>query len=540
MYKIILVDDEILIRDAISSIIQWEELGFEFMGSFSDGKEAITFINEHKPDLILADIFMPYVDGIELSKFIYETYPQIKVIIISGYDEFAYAKQAVRYQVLEYLLKPITAAELSKVLLEVKESFDKEALKDRNVRKIRQLYSRNLPVLRGRFLNGLLSRSYVSPNLATKLSEYELQLNGSYFCTAMIEGDDFTPFTSQTGDPDIELAQFAIFNVAEEFIKSRSMGEAFQNVSNQTILLFSANSEAELSTFLGEICNGIKSAIFQFMHLECSIFVGRTVRTLQKLPLSYANAIALMEYKFRLGGNRIFYGKDFPEKLPDITVNWMEWSEKIVFAIKSNNKQSLDLMVEQFIAELRDACFSKPRILIYIQNVILSIMNALDSVGLADEEAFSLEWDLLNTIHTQNHLSKIENLIKGFCSHIIDTVYDQRDNYAKKQSLLALDYIDKNYGDSSLSLNAVCSYLVMSASYFSSIFKNFTGETFVESLTKKRIEKAKELLEMASLKSYEIANEVGYSDPHYFSIAFKKQTGLTPTEYAKSKKPSIH
>lgn len=168
-----------------------------------------------------------------------------------------------------------------------------------------------------------------------------------------------------------------------------------------------------------------------------------------------------------------------------------------------------------------------------MQNAILSIMNSLDTTSINESMIFTEERELLNTIYNKEQLSDIAEDLVLFCVDIARNMKDQKDSYCKKQAILALDYIDKNYGDADVSLNTVCSYLAMSTSYFSSIFKAYTGETFIEALTKKRIERAKLLLENTAKKAYEIADEVGYSDPHYFSSTFKKMTGMTPTEYAK-------
>ena len=157
MYKVLLVDDETLIREAISENIQWEEIGFSFMGACENGKQAMEAIEKEQPDLLLTDINMPFVDGMELTKFVYENYPDTKVIIISGFDEFEYAKNAVKYQVLEYILKPITPMEFTETLLRVKKMFDERKESQRDMKKIRSAYVSNLPMVQGRYLHNLLN-----------------------------------------------------------------------------------------------------------------------------------------------------------------------------------------------------------------------------------------------------------------------------------------------------------------------------------------------------------------------------------------------
>ena len=156
MYKVLLVDDEALTREAISENIPWGKLGFELVASCENGRDAMEVIRQKKPDLVLTDICMPYVDGIELAKYIFENCPDTKTIIISGYDEFEYAKQAVRYQVMEYILKPITPSELTEVLLKAKARLDEARTERTTLKKLKGAYQSNRPLLRGRFLNSCL------------------------------------------------------------------------------------------------------------------------------------------------------------------------------------------------------------------------------------------------------------------------------------------------------------------------------------------------------------------------------------------------
>lgn len=536
MYKILLVDDEMPIRDAIGKIIKWNELGYELMGTCKDGKEAISMIEEARPDLVITDICMPYVNGIELSKYIYENDPTIKVIVLSGYDEFEYAKQAVKYQVLEYVLKPVTAAEFTETLLKVKETLDKEAAKNINIDRIRSAYANNLPVLRGRFLNSIITSASDSSKIGSSIEEYHLNLSGPYFCCAIIDGDDFSLFSTQE-DVGTTLGEFAILNVSEEIMRKHNGGEAFQNQSNQTVLIFSYETSAGLAALTDAVAYEIRSFIADFLKVTVSIGIGKKVHTLHKLPLSYQNALALLEYRFLLGGDRILHSDEYLGKTPEFTINRSEWIDKIIFAIKSDDRKELAVLVCSFIQAIRDALLPKNRIFIIIQNLILSVMNLLESTGIQSSNIAETEKDLLTLIYSQQQLSDIERLLLDFCCQAADAMYSEKEGYGKKQAMLALDYIDKNYGDSDITLNTICSYLSISTSYFSMIFKNCTEETFIESLTKKRIESAKNLIENTSMKTYEISNAVGFSDPHYFSITFKKHTGLTPTEYAKSKRP---
>lgn len=536
MYSVLLVDDEVLIREAIRENIKWKELGFELIGACEDGREAMEAIRKTPPDLLLTDIYMPYVDGIELTKFVYENYPGTKVVIISGYDEFEYAKQAVKYQVVEYVLKPVTAMELSEILTKIAKELNEEHEKSQNLKKIRGAYISNLPLLKGRFLNSLLQGRRLTEEIRQKLEEYQVKLEGNYFTTLKIEGDDLSAFTLKYPEEKNDLALFAIFNITEEIVNSYGNGVAFQDVEDKTVIILSESTEEALDKKTVLLCEKIRQAISHFLKLEVTIGVGNTVSSISRLPEAYAGTRTALEYRFLAGGGQILFAKDFRDIQKAGSVNINEWSDRIVLAVKANHELEIKKEVSGFIGILRASYVPKNRSVIYVQNIIMSVMNKLDEAGLGSDQLYAEENELLNKIYGEPHLSGIEELLQKFCQKAARTLSDERESYCRRQAMLAVDYIEKNYKDPKISLNSVCTYLAMSTSYFSSVFKNCTGETFIEALTKKRVEKAKNLLENTAMKTYEIAEEVGYSDAHYFSSIFKKLTGMTPTEYAKEKR----
>lgn len=536
VYKVLLVDDEALIREAISENTKWEELGYELIGTCKNGREAIAKMEQDPADLLLTDICMPYVDGIELTKYTYEHFRETKVVIISGYDDFEYAQTAVKYQVMDYILKPITATELAETLTTIKEKLDKERFQKSDIQKIKGAYIRNLPILKGRFLNSLLAGNLSAEEVRERLKDYKLNLKGSRFVTALVAGDDLEPFLQQSEEFKTDLAYFAIYNIADEIMNFYQCGITFQDGDEKTVLLFAGDENLE-DTVLA-VSEEIQECLKKFLKIESTISVGRVVENILEVSSSFHDSKKAMEFKFLLGGNQIIYAKDLVEKKENLIENMGRLVDNVVEAIRSGRENEVRQQVSLFIQALKNAYLTRSRSVFYIQNLILSIVNELDVGNLAEGEVIKKEKDFLNEVYTSEHLSEIEEKLKEFCLEMADSFRDEKSNYCKRQALRALEYIEKNYGDSEVSLNSVCSYLAMSTSYFSSIFKNYTGETFIEALTKKRMEKAKALLLSSSKKTYEIAEEVGYADPHYFSSTFKKFTGMTPTEYSRKERMS--
>ena len=534
MYKVLLVDDETLIREAISENIQWEEMGFSFMGACENGKQAIEAIEKEQPDLLLTDINMPFVDGMELTKFVYENYPDTKVIIISGFDEFEYAKNAVKYQVLEYILKPITPMEFSETLLRVKKMFDERKESRQDMKKIRSAYVSNLPMVQGRYLHNLLNGTVDYSKLQDKQEELRLNLDANCYNTALVEGDNLEPFTSQYANVKDELALFAIYNITAELIASENCGIAFQGIDEKTAILFMGDEEEMLKLKIKQILPKIHQAIEEFLQIQVTIAVGKTVSRLEELPDSFAKTKSALEYKFMLGGNQTIEAEEYEEIRNSAKhVDIFEWASQIATTIRTNKIEEIAQRTEQFIEQVKTSYVNKNRSFVYVQNLVLSVINLLELPEELEEEIYGQERNFMKQIYECENLDEIELRLRGTFRYICNLMSNQRDSYGKRQAMMALEYIEKNYADSTVSLNSVCTALAMSTSYFSSIFKNYTGETFIESLTKKRMEKAKILLEQGNLKTYEIAEAVGYSDAHYFSVAFKKMVGKTPTEYAR-------
>lgn len=534
MYKVLLVDDEALIREAISENIKWEEIGFTLSGVCENGRQAMEAIALDQPDLLLTDINMPFVDGMELTKFVYENYPDMKVIIISGFDEFEYAKNAVKYQVLEYILKPITPMEFSETLLRAKKLLDEKQESRRDMKKIRNAYVSNLPALQGRYLQRLLNGSADYSLVEEKQEELRLQLKAGCYNTALVEGDSLEPFTSQYANVKDELALFAIYNITAEIVHGKNCGIVFQSIDGKTVILFMGEEKEALKRKIKEAVQEVRGAIEEFLQIQVTVAVGKNVSCLKELPDSFTKTKSALEYKFMLGGNQTIEAEEYEAirnsaKFMDI----FAWASGIATAIRTNKTEEISQKTEDFIGQIKKNYVNKHRSFVYVQNLVLSVINLLELQEEMEEEIFRKERTFVNEIYTCDNLDEIEKRMVETFQFIACVMSNQRDSFCRRQAMQALEYIEKNYADSSISLNSVCTALAMSTSYFSSVFKNYTGETFVEALTKKRMEKAKKLLEQHCMKTYEIAEAVGYSDPHYFSAAFKKVTGKTPTEYAK-------
>lgn len=538
MYKILLVDDEILVRDAIRENIDWGKLDCELIGDCENGKQAVEFVKTHEVDIVLTDILMPYMDGMELSHFLHDNYPDILIVIFSGFGEFEYAKKAIQYNVSEYMLKPVTAMELTKVIENMKEKLDsrkKEQRKMESLTQVSQDYHKNVNVIRSKALDCLVKCTREVQVSLDELERMGITFQAASYRVAVFDIDTYSEMYQMDMDKQQEsaLMAFVLFNVGDEIVVREKAGVVYQEGNNRVCIIFAGNRTKEFSESIHRICHEIQKKVKEVIGLETSIGIGSWVRSPYELIYSYRLAAKAIDYRYLLGGNLLF---DMEEKKTDNSIFLINDLETLTEAIKSGDRRLMEETLGQIETEIKSALVEKSYACIYLQQVIRAIGNTCQSLSEEPEKIIAQRETLLKAVTEQRMFSQAAALVEKYAQEVFDELQELNSSSGQRQGMLAMDYIQKNYMNPGLSLNSICSYLNISTSYFSTIFKEMTGETFIEVLTKVRMEKAKELLENTTMKNYEIAEKVGFSDPHYFGISFKKITGKTPTEYAREKR----
>ena len=538
MYKILLVDDEILVRDAIRENIDWGKLDCELIGDCENGKQAVEFVKTHEVDIVLADILMPYMDGMELSHFLHDNYPDVLIVIFSGFGEFEYAKKAIQYNVSEYMLKPVTAMELTKVIENMKEKLDsrkKEQRKMESLTQVSQDYHKNANVIRSKALDCLVKCTREVQVSLDELERMGITFQAASYRVAVFDIDTYSEMYQMDMDKQQEsaLMAFVLFNVGDEIVVQEKAGVVYQEGNNRVCIIFAGNRTKEFSENIHRICHEIQKKVKEVIGLETSIGIGSWVRSPYELIYSYRLAAKAIDYRYLLGGNLLF---DMEEKKTDNSIFLINDLETLTEAIKSGDRRLMEETLGQIETEIKSALVEKSYACIYLQQVIRAIGNTCQSLSEEPEKIIAQREALLKAVTEQRMFSQAAALVEKYAQEVFDELQELNSSSGQRQGMLAMDYIQKNYMDPGLSLNSICSYLNISTSYFSTIFKEMTGETFIEVLTRVRMEKAKELLENTTMKNYEIAEKVGFSDPHYFGISFKKITGKTPTEYAREKR----
>ncbi|MDE6386969.1 MAG: response regulator [Lachnospiraceae bacterium] len=534
MLKVFLVEDESIVREGLRDNIPWQQWGYQFIGEASDGEMALPLIQKLKPDVLLTDIKMPFMDGLSLSRIVHQEFPDMKIIIISGYDDFEYARQAIAVGVEQYLLKPITRATLQKVLEELKTKIETER-EQRNYQEKYQNETRAYEQFsRTNFFVKVFEGRMAVQDIYEEAAKLSLKINAPCYNLLM-----FT-LTEKRAEENGGFESEGFARKREEllryFVRYPEHLVFRWNVNTYGVLIKGSPEQMKDLTVrclenLERIC---KPAEEDF---EWYAAVGEPVERLSMLAECYGKVNHLFAYRFLTPSVHIFTSEvadnymplESSGKIGDIDYAKVE-PELIKDFLQQGSHDEIAEFVDSWLLSLQEALKSRLFQNYLVFHVHFVVMAYVESIGY-DKKQFL---ELLGEDQIQEVNLGIEELSQYICRILekaIELRNQESDNQGRKALKKALEYIEENYTQETLSLNTVAGEVGVSANYFSAIFSQAMDVTFVEYVTQKRMERAKKLLRQTEKHSGDIALEVGYKDPHYFSFVFKKTQGCTPREY---------
>lgn len=542
MYKLILAEDEEDVREGIIAQIDWEKYGFEVVEQAENGREAADAIDRLLPDVVVTDIQMPFMNGLQLAEWIRSRHPNTKIIILTGYDEFEYAQKAIKLQIDEYILKPFSSQELIDVLLKVRAAIETEIAEKENVFVLSEHYRKSLPVLREQFLSSLVSRRLRSAEIAEKSAEYGINLSGELFQSSVISIDYIRPDRSfgvsevrpvslrDTGDRNLQL--FAVLNIAEEICQKHSFGKVFIHRDDVVLLSVSQGTdESEITGRTFAILEEIRQNVQRFLKLTVTAGAGTVCRMPSMLFNSFGDALQALDYRLILGNNRVIWIEDVESRSSQMLAYDELTQQSLIRTIKLGTVQELREVVDELFGGLDTAQVSTQDYQIFLLEIITSILRVAKESGSETNDFIGSGISSLTELNKFNNMGDAKQWIITVCSRLMDTIASERQSSYKQLIDQAKDYIRAHYEESDISIGKVCQHLHISTGYFSSIFKKEMKMTFVSYLLQIRLEAAKEMLRSTELKAFEIAERIGFADPNYFSFCFRKKYGQSPKEY---------
>ena len=545
MLKIFLAEDEVVVRETIKRMIPWEELGFELVGEAADGEMALPLLIRQQPDLLITDIKMPFMDGLTLARLAKKEIPGLKVVILSGYDDFNYAKQAIGIGVEDYLLKPITKNALIERLSEIRSRYEHEKTQKEYYEKFQremQAYEKNSS---RDFFEALVGGSMDMMEVYKRAEKLGLDIVAEAYNVLIFTMNCDEDFSGQRDEYSSWEAES--LELLENFFAGHSSAMLFRsNIFSYGVLLKGQRETIEENT--RECVDEIRKILSrQDGRREWFLAVGQSVERLSQIQKSYHTASRAFSQRYLYDENILYYdemetmehpgGQAETEDnayLQKVDVNAL--NPAILQKFLSNGLQE---ETENFVKDYFYAIGQEPMESLVFRNYVIlnvrfSVISFIKGLGCDTNEMESADTEEVLAESGKSMESAI-----AYAENMISRAITLRDQNSgnKNRSILqtAVDFIDSHYMEEDISLNTVANVANVSANHFSALFSQNMGQTFTEYLTGLRMSKAKELLRCTSMRSNEIAGEVGYKDAHYFSYLFKKTQGMTPSEYRKTR-----
>ena len=519
VYKVFFVEDEIVTREGIRNNVDWKANGFELCGEAADGEMALPLLQAIEPDVLITDIKMPFMDGLQLSKIVRERMPGVKIIILSGHDEFEYAQQAIEVGVTEYLLKPVTVQKLHQTLEKIALQLDQERKEQENLKKLQEQVEENRAALRDRLLLKLVVGAASSTEAIEKGQLLGLDLVARCYLVVILK-IELCDRSEQFDYDEYQLVQKMVAGLVENnpdvFLLKKGWDEL--------VLVMKGNTpeylEEERDLLLERIRQEIKKTRYQLI-----IGVGTSKKRIADIYQSFIEALVSAQNADDERENGINQKMDKAELLKvdkSAVENYLRYGVAADF----------DPFFDAFIRPLGETAFKSYLLKNYLfVDVVLATVKLVNELGGQIDEVIPE----LNSIETILSNIKTVEQLRQQAHNILSSALAFRDAQTsgqyKNMIRQAKEYIEDHYRNPALSLHEAATQVNLSASHFSVVFAQETCQNFKEYLTEVRMKKAMELLRTTPLKAADIAYQVGYNDPHYFSAAFKKNIGLSPTDF---------
>ncbi len=535
LYSIVVVDDEAVIRDGIRRHIDWEAHGYRFIAACEDGPTAMEVVAGDPPDVLLTDISMPFLNGLELADVVRREYPRTKIVLLTGYDRIEYAQEAVQLRVSSFLLKPITPQELKDVLAELKEELDREYREMRDRDRLARQLRESLPLLRERFLNRLIQGGVRSDQIAEGFQLCDLRLPDRWIVVVALDSDI---------DPGDGAADALTRNEIDQLVVRNTLGSlsgdveplaSFGDIAGRVVFLIDGGTVGAAAQRARECAEQLRACLKPVLGTTVSVGVGTPVDGPGGLSIGYKRAVSALSYRFVAGPDRVTEYAEFSgETAVDDRRSELEALTPAILSFSPVGAGFGDSrhQIAEVIDQLRAAGGDIGRSQSVLFRVLSRFLDWIDELGIEDSAVFDSEspFDILRSFKT---LDQVEQWFNAVLEQLEAELQHKREHRAARKAGEAREFIRSNYTNPDLSLEDVCRAIGAGTSYFSQFFKTHTGKTFVEYLTAVRVEEAQKLLVSSSLLTYEIAAQVGFRDANYFSIIFKRVTGKTPTEFRK-------
>jgi len=536
--KVLIVDDDMVMRTSLKTLIDWENNGYVICGDVANGSAAIAFMNKCQPDIVITDMNMPVMDGVALIEYLQENMPHVKIIALSGYDDFDYVRQSMKKGAIDYLLKhKLTADVLLEVLNTARASIMKER-REMDDRRFRQeILESATDIIRHTFVTKLIEGEYPDEeSIAAELKYAGLDINLRNLVVVAVEIDDY-PFLKEKYKPkDLSRLIKTFMDLSGNILAESGRGFIEHVNDGDFIIIFSFGFSASTLFVSNRVMNDIsriKTSIKRYLNITASFGVSKLVPNIMDAGKAYSEAKELLKDKFYMGKDRVFTHE--PIKTSNERYFSLELKEekKIILLAKFQKKDELKEFINGLFDEMKRQNVGHN----YVQMVTAELVNIARRVAReTGVDSTGLFAKALHDIAKYETADDIRCWVLDIFDRLVQAIEmrDIRGNYSDI-TLKAIKYITENY-NRNISLNDAAEYSGVSSTYLSRVFKEDTGKGFVEYLNSFRIEKAKILIQSGDIVIKEIYSDLGFNNYNYFFKVFKEYVGMTPNEYEESLK----
>jgi len=524
---VILIDDIRSVVEGIAAELDWEQMGMTVCGKAFDGEEAMRMIERERPDVILTDIRMPKLDGLEVSRKAKEMLPGSKVLLMTGFTDFEYAQHAVQLGAFDFIAKPFSLEQVREALLKAKRAVEMDRGRESELRDMKLKVKESMPVLRQEFFHLLIRHRADADEARSRWEFLDIDMEPERLTVLLLEIDRFAEESKELSIREVELTRFALQNIVEETISAYTKGIVFRESLDRFVVVMNTATEAH-GPLIAEAC---RENIEQYTRFTISIGVGGCVPDMTGLSLSYDQAVLSLSYHFYTGGNGVFAYQDVSGQrmMPQSFAS--ERQQELVFSLQSGNRERALALLDAVYEELSAAVpLPDPEYGVSLSyEIAFTMLRAFQEkvpyAQLAELDAGVREWRMARSPSLQELHSHLCSLCLQGCSLI------ERGNRSEAEKIVeeAIRYIRGNLHQE-LTVGTVARQVHLSGSYFANLFKKTTGSTFNQFVTHEKMERAKKLL-LEDLQVQEIAESLGYMERRYFSDVFKKHTEMTPSEF---------
>lgn len=527
---IVIIDDDSLVRRGIRMSIDWETIGCRVVGEASNGKAGLELIEKLHPQIALVDIKMPVMDGLELAKLLSESQPEVEVLILSGYSEFDYAREAMRAGVRNYLLKPVKAEELMGTVSEIKRDREKNQEAIRQLEEERKIMGENRELLRSHFLESVVSDTGLlqEEELYRRADELKCVFTGPYYQVMMIDIDDYSAVVPSACSSQLAQIHRKILQLFEK--RFRAAGTANYFLTRENYLCVIMNLEEKTEQILLEDCRNFQNQTKNLLNMTVTIALGDRKTSVLEISDSYTKAMSALKTKFYYGKNSLieFCAIDLSQR--GGTVDLREEEQELIDAVKTLDESRSLFLIDKIFTKMKNSSLRSETAQNVIVSLVITVLKSTENLGVDFQDVLGKNANILEEL---NHCRIVEDMklwTESFAAKLISLIRAVHDYPYSYVVAAAMKYVSQHYSEE-IKIEMLAELVHVTPNYFSRIWSRETGQRFIDYLNQYRIEKSKLLLQTKQYKTYEVAELCGYSNYKYFSTSFKKYENCSPKQY---------